>query len=160
MKKIESFQIDHTRLKRGVYVSRRDHVREQVVTTLDLRWKEPNNEPALIPEASHTIEHIGATFLRSHPQFGSEIIYFGPMGCLTGFYLIVRGGYDSAEILPLIRELAAAIAGADTIPGATPVECGNYQLMDLPTARREAKRYLDEVLDRADTRNLVYPAST
>ena len=159
MKKIESFKIDHTRLKRGIYVSRRDHVGSEVITTFDLRLKEPGNEPVLQPEVSHTIEHIGATFLRNHPEFAEKVIYFGPMGCLTGFYLLLSGKYVSRDIVPLMAELFKAIAEFDdAIPGATPVECGNYRLMDLEGARREAKKYLEEVLERIGEENLVYPA--
>ncbi|WP_136797378.1 MULTISPECIES: S-ribosylhomocysteine lyase [Desulfosediminicola] len=159
MKKIESFKIDHTRLKRGIYVSRRDHVGSEVIATFDLRLKEPNNEPALEAAAAHTIEHIGATFLRNHPEFAARIIYFGPMGCLTGFYLLLRGNYASPDIVPLMTELFKAIAEFDdAIPGATPIECGNYRLMDLEGARREGKKYLEEVLERIGEENLVYPA--
>ena len=158
MEKIESFKIDHMRLKRGIYVSRKDGVGSKTVTTFDLRMKEPNNEPALSPAAAHTIEHIGATFLRNHSGFGNKILYFGPMGCLTGFYLLLSDDFDSKSIVPLIQELfkyAAEYEGA--IPGATPVECGNHSLMDLPKAKREAERYFEEVLNGIDDENLVYP---
>lgn len=158
MEKIESFKIDHTRLKRGIYVSRKDQVGERLVTTFDLRFKEPNTEPALTPEASHAMEHIGATLLRNHPEFGPKVLYFGPMGCLTGFYLLLAGDYSSQTIVPLIRELATAIADfTGEIPGATPVECGNYQLMDLAGAKLEARNYLEEVLENISDRNLNYP---
>lgn len=161
MEKIESFKIDHTRLQRGVYVSRKDQVGQQVVTTLDLRWKEPNNEPALTPEVAHTIEHIGATFLRHHPDYGPKILYFGPMGCLTGFYLLLAGDHQAAELVHLVRELAVAIAEfSGAIPGASPVECGNYQLMDLAAAKREARKYLEDVLETISDLNLNYPSSS
>ncbi|WP_136809982.1 S-ribosylhomocysteine lyase [Desulfosediminicola flagellatus] len=159
MKKIESFTIDHTRLKRGVYVSRRDAVGDSMVTTFDLRMKEPNNEPALSSAAAHTLEHIGATFLRNHAAFSSRIVYFGPMGCLTGFYLLVSGNTDSKTIAPLIQELFKYTSEFEgTVPGASPVECGNYMLMDLLSARLEALKYYNEVLDGIGEENLVYPA--
>lgn len=159
MEPIESFKIDHTRLKRGIYVSRKDVVGATTVTTFDLRLKVPNNEPALDSATAHTIEHIGATFLRNHSAWASKILYFGPMGCLTGFYLLFSQDCSSAEMAPLIRELFRYIAEfRGSIPGATPVECGNYTLMDLTTAQLEARRYCEEVLDRLDDENLVYPA--
>lgn len=158
MKKIESFTIDHTRLKRGIYVSRQDQVGGSVVTTFDLRMKEPNNEPAISSAAAHTIEHIGATFLRNHSAYGNSIVYFGPMGCLTGFYLLVSGNTDSREIAPLIQELFKYIKEFEgAVPGATAVECGNYTLMDLPDALIEAQKYYSEVLDGIVDAHLEYP---
>lgn len=158
MDKIESFQIDHTRLKRGIYVSRKDNVGNAIVTTFDLRMKEPNNEFPLSSATAHTIEHIGATFLRNHMSYGCRILYFGPMGCLTGFYLLLREDSDSLEITPLIQELFRYVAVFDgPIPGATPVECGNFTLMDLPAAKVEAQKYFQEVLDRIGNVNLNYP---
>lgn len=158
MKPIKSFQIDHTRLKRGIYVSRKDRVGDATVTTFDLRMKEPNNEAALEPATSHTIEHIAATFLRNHAEYADTTIYFGPMGCLTGFYLLLGGEHESRTIVPLIRELFQTVADfTGDIPGASPVECGNYTLMDLPTAKAEAKKYLEEVLKNIGEENLVYP---
>ncbi len=158
MKKIPSFTIDHLRLKRGVYVSRQDIVGGEVVTTFDVRMKEPNREPALSPSALHTIEHLAATFLRNHPQWAERIVYWGPMGCLTGNYLLVKGDYSSAEILPLMRETFAFIANFDgEVPGASARDCGNYLLMNLPEARWEAKKYLCEVLECATEENLLYP---
>lgn len=158
MNKIASFQIDHRRLNRGVYVSRRDLLGQETVTTFDLRLKAPNTEPALSPAVAHTIEHLGATFLRNHPEWRARILYFGPMGCLTGFYLLMAGGYQARDIVPLVRELVAFVADyAGAVPGATPVECGNYRLMDLAAAKLEAQKYLDEVLHGLDDRQLVYP---
>jgi S-ribosylhomocysteine lyase len=158
MEKIESFKIDHMRLKRGIYVSRKDGVGSKTVTTFDLRMKEPNNEQTLSPAAAHTIEHIGATFLRNHSEFGNKILYFGPMGCLTGFYLLLSDNFDSKTIVPLIQELFKYVAEYEgKIPGATPVECGNHTLMDLPGAKVEAERYFEEVLNGIDGENLVYP---
>ena len=158
MEKIPSFTVDHLRLKRGVYVSRKDNVGGEVVTTFDVRMKEPNREPALGPSAVHTIEHLAATFLRNHPMWADKIIYWGPMGCLTGNYLIVKGDITSAEILPLVKETFAFVASYDgEVPGATARDCGNYLLMNLPEARWEANKYLSEVLECATEENLVYP---
>ena len=158
MKKIPSFTIDHIRLERGIYVSRQDNVGGEVVTTFDVRMKEPNREPVLSPSAIHTIEHLAATFLRNHPVWADRIIYWGPMGCLTGNYLIVKGDITSAEILPLVKETFAFVASYDgEVPGATARDCGNYLLMNLPEARWEANKYLNEVLERATEENLVYP---
>lgn len=158
MKKIPSFTINHLVLKRGVYVSRKDQVGGESVTTFDVRMKEPNREPALSPSAIHCIEHLAATFLRSHPQWADKIVYWGPMGCLTGNYLIVKGDLSSAEILPLMVETFRFIAGFEgDVPGQSPRDCGNYLLMNLPEARWEASRYLTEVLEVATEENLVYP---
>ena len=159
MEKIPSFTIDHIRLKRGIYVSRRDTVGGEVVTTFDVRMKEPNREPALSPSAVHTIEHLAATFLRNHCEWADKIIYWGPMGCLTGNYLIVKGELSSADILPLVKETFEFVASFDgEVPGASARDCGNYLLMNLPEARWEAKKYLSEVLECATDENLCYPA--
>ena len=158
MKQITSFTIDHTRLKRGVYVSRTDTVGTNVITTFDLRMKEPNNEPAFEPAAAHAIEHIAATYLRNHPKYGQDVIYFGPMGCLTGFYLLLGGQYESTEIAPLISELFKFIADFEgEVPGATAVECGNHTLMDLTAAKQEAAKYYQEILADMSAVNLIYP---
>ena len=158
MEKIPSFTIDHIRLVRGIYVSRRDNVGGEVVTTFDVRMKEPNREPVLSPSAIHTIEHLAATFLRNHPVWADRIIYWGPMGCLTGNYLIVKGDLSSAEILPLVKETFAFVAAYEgDVPGATARDCGNYLLMNLPEARWEARKYLDEVLENISDENLNYP---
>ena len=160
MNKIPSFTIDHILLKRGVYVSRKDVVGNDVVTTFDVRMKEPNREPALSPSAIHTIEHLAATFLRNHKQWADKIIYWGPMGCLTGNYLLVKGDLSSEDILPLIKETFAFIADYEgEVPGASAKDCGNYLLMNLPMARWEAQKYLKEVLECATLENLVYPQS-
>ncbi len=159
MDKIPSFTIDHIRLVRGVYVSRQDSVGGEVVTTFDVRMKEPNREPVLSPSAIHTIEHLAATFLRNHPVWADRIIYWGPMGCLTGNYLIVKGDLTSAEILPLVKETFAFVAAYEgDVPGATARDCGNYLLMNLPEARWEARKYLEEVLENISDENLNYPA--
>ncbi len=159
MKKIPSFTIDHTRLNRGIYVSRKDFVADEVITTFDVRMKLPNREPALHQGAIHTIEHLAATFLRNHPVWKDRIVYWGPMGCLTGNYLIVKGGLTSRDILPLMQETFQFIANYEgEIPGATERDCGNYILQDLAMARYEAKKYLNETLNCATDDNLIYPA--
>lgn len=159
MKKIPSFTIDHTRLNRGIYVSRKDFVADEVITTFDVRMKLPNREPALHQGAIHTIEHLAATFLRNHPVWKDRIVYWGPMGCLTGNYLIVKGDLTSRDILPLMQETFLFVANYEgEIPGATERDCGNYILQDLAMARYEAKKYLDETLNCATDDNLIYPA--
>ena len=158
MDKIPSFTIDHERLLRGIYVSRKDQVGGEVVTTFDIRMKEPNREPALSPSALHCIEHLAATYLRNHPRWKDRIIYWGPMGCLTGNYLLLRGDYESKDIVDLMRRTFRFVAGFDgEIPGTAPRDCGNYLLHDLPMARLESKKYLEEVLDRITDANLHYP---
>ena len=158
MEKIPSFTVDHLRLKRGVYVSRIDNVGGDVVTTFDVRMKEPNREPALSPSALHTIEHLAATFLRNHKVWSDRIIYWGPMGCLTGNYLLVKGEVTPADVLPLLMETFAFVAEYDgDVPGASARDCGNYLLMNLPEARWEAKKYLEEVLCVAAEENMNYP---
>ena len=160
MKKIPSFTIDHLHLLRGIYVSRKDEVGGEVVTTFDIRMKEPNREPALGQGALHTIEHLAETFLRNHPVWGERIVYWGPMGCLTGNYLLLKGDLNSGDILELMKETFAFIASYEgEVPGATPKDCGNYLLQDLPMARYEAAKYLHEVLERITEANLNYPAS-
>lgn len=159
MEKIASFTIDHLTLLRGIYVSRTDQTESgDILTTFDIRMTEPNRQAPLSGATLHTIEHLAATFLRNHPQWKERIVYWGPMGCRTGNYLIVNGAFTSAQILPLIRETFEFIAGYnDEIPGATPRDCGNYSYMDLPDARKEARRYLDEVLTCPTEANLNYP---
>ena len=158
MKKIPSFTIDHTRLLRGIYVSRKDEMGGETVTTFDIRMKEPNREPVLGQPEIHTIEHLAATFLRNHPTWADKIIYWGPMGCLTGNYLLVKGDLTSRDILPLVTETFRFIAGYEgEIPGASPKDCGNYLMMNLPMARWEAAKYLHEVLEQATDANLEYP---
>lgn len=159
MEKIPSFTINHLLLKRGVYVSRIDVTDSgDYITTFDVRMKEPNNEPAVSQPALHTIEHLAATFLRNHPTWKDRIIYWGPMGCCTGNYLLVKGKVASREILPLIIETFEFIRDFDgEIPGASPRDCGNYLLNNLPMARWEARKYLDEVLYHIGEENLTYP---
>ncbi len=159
MKKIASFTVDHLRLLRGVYVSRRDVTPSgDVLTTFDIRMTEPNRQKPLDGAAIHAMEHLAATYLRNHPEWGGRVVYWGPMGCLTGNYLIVSGEYEPAGILPLLRETFAFVAGFDgEIPGATPRDCGNFSFMDLDRARLAARRYLDEVLASPGPENLTYP---
>lgn len=160
MEKIASFTVNHLDLLRGVYVSRKDTTPGgDVLTTFDVRLTEPNREPAVDGAALHTIEHLAATFLRNHPQWGQKVVYWGPMGCLTGSYLILSGDYESADVLDLLIETFEFIAGFEgEIPGATPRDCGNYSYNNLPEARRVARRYLDEVLLRPTAANLTYPS--
>lgn len=159
MKKIPSFTVDHIRLLRGIYVSRKDQVGSEIVTTFDIRMKEPNREPALSPSAIHTMEHLAATFLRNHATWSDKIIYWGPMGCLTGNYLVMKGDLSSADILPLMKETFQFIANYEgEIPGASAKDCGNYLMMNLPMARWEAQKFLHEVLEQATEANLNYPA--
>lgn len=159
MQKIPSFTIDHNRLLRGIYVSRRDVTPSgDVLTTFDIRMTEPNREPALTPEALHAMEHLAATYLRNNPRWKERIVYWGPMGCCTGNYLIVQGELDSADVVDLMRDTMDFIAGFEgEVPGASPRDCGNWSFMDLEAARRVARRYLTEVLADIRPENLVYP---
>lgn len=158
MKKIASFTIDHERLLRGIYVSRKDQVGGDVVTTFDIRMKEPNRESAIQQGALHTIEHLAATYLRNDAEWADRIVYWGPMGCQTGNYLLLRGDYSSHDIVDLMRRTFQFIADYEgEIPGAAPKDCGNWLLHDLPMARWEAKKYLTEVLEQISEENLVYP---
>lgn len=158
MQKIPSFTIDHNRLKRGIYVSRQDNVGNEVVTTFDIRMKEPNREPVLHPGAIHTIEHLAATYLRNDLEWQDRIIYWGPMGCLTGNYLVMRGDLRSADIVDLMQRTFRFVAEFDgEIPGAAPRDCGNYLLHDLPMAHWESRKFLTEVLEQITDENLNYP---
>lgn len=158
MDKIPSFTIDHTLLKRGIYVSRKDVIGDSVVTTFDIRMKEPNREPALHPSALHTIEHLAATYLRNDPEWKERIVYWGPMGCLTGNYLLLSGDYAPQDIVPLMRRTFRFVSDYEgEVPGAAARDCGNWLLHDLPMARWEAKKFLTEVLDNIGEENMVYP---
>ena len=158
MEKIASFTIDHLKLVPGVYVSRKDTIGKEVITTFDLRMTSPNDEPVMNTAEVHTIEHLAATFLRNHPVYGDKTIYFGPMGCRTGFYLLLAGDLTSKEIVPLMIEMFEFIRDfKDEVPGASPKDCGNYLDMNLPMANYLAKRYLDNVLYNIDEDRLVYP---
>lgn len=157
MKKIPSFTIDHNQLLPGIYVSRKDNVGNDVVTTFDIRMKAPNREPALHPGALHTIEHLAATYLRNNEEWQDRIVYWGPMGCLTGNYLLMKGDMKSEEIVKLIIDTFEFVANYDgVVPGTEPQDCGNYLLHDLPMARYEAKQYL-KVLKNIKPENLNYP---
>ena len=158
MEKIASFTIDHLKLVPGVYVSRKDTIGKEVITTFDLRMTSPNDEPVMNTADVHTIEHLAATFLRNHPVYGDKTIYFGPMGCRTGFYLLLAGDLTSKEIVPLMIEMFEFIRDFKAeVPGASPKDCGNYLDMNLPMANYLAKRYLDNVLYNIDDSRLVYP---
>jgi S-ribosylhomocysteine lyase len=158
MEKIASFQVDHIRLKPGLYVSRKDRYNETILTTFDLRFKEPNREPVIDQPALHTIEHLGATFLRSHKDWCLKVVYFGPMGCRTGFYLIMEGDYKSADMLPLLTEMFDWIDKFEgAIPGATPGECGNWREQNIDMAKWECKRY-NSLLKNPSKGNLEYPS--
>lgn len=158
MNKIPSFTINHDKLLRGIYMSRKDEVGGEVITTFDIRMKEPNREPTLHPGAIHTIEHLAATYLRNDAAWKDRVIYWGPMGCLTGNYLLLRGDLESRDIVDLMKRTFSFIAAFDgEIPGAAPKDCGNWLLHDLPMARWEARKFLTEVLEQITDANLVYP---
>lgn len=158
MEKISSFTIDHLKLVPGVYVSRKDTIGKEVITAFDLRMTSPNDEPVMNTAEVHTIEHLAATFLRNHPVYANKTIYFGPMGCRTGFYLLLAGNLTSKEIIPLMIEMFEFIRDFNgEVPGASPKDCGNYLDMNLPMANYLAKRYLDNVLYNIDDSCLVYP---
>ena len=158
MEKITSFTIDHIKLIPGVYVSRKDTVGSETITTFDIRMTSPNDEPVMNTAEMHTLEHLAATFLRNHKEFGPKIIYFGPMGCRTGFYLLLAGDYDSENIVDLLKEMFVFIANFEgEVPGASAKDCGNYLDMNLPMAKYLARKYLNEVLEIISEERLVYP---
>ena len=158
MEKIISFTINHLKLLPGVYVSRKDPAGGAVITTFDLRMTRPNCEPVMNTAEMHAIEHLGATFLRNHPVYGDKVIYFGPMGCRTGFYLLLCGDFESVDIVPLLTEMFEFIRDYEgEIPGASPRDCGNYLDMNLPMAKYLARKYLDEVLCDISEERLTYP---
>lgn len=158
MQKIASFTIDHMKLIPGVYVSRKDKVGSETITTFDLRMTSPNEEPVMNTAEVHTIEHLAATFLRNHKDYGSKTIYFGPMGCRTGFYLLLVGDYDSRHIIDLLKEMFQFIADYEgDVPGASAKDCGNYLDMNLPMTKYLAKRYLNNVLNSITDAQLYYP---
>ncbi|NLJ90207.1 MAG: S-ribosylhomocysteine lyase [Clostridiales bacterium] len=160
MKDIPSFTIDHMKLQRGVYVSRKDQVGSEVLTTFDLRMTRPNFEPVMNTAEMHTIEHLAATYLRNNKDYMDKVIYFGPMGCRTGFYLILVGDYSSKEILPLIINTFEFIRDFEgDVPGATKEGCGNYLDMNLGMAKYLANRYLEDTLYQASPLNLEYPSN-
>lgn len=158
MDRISSFSVDHNKLVRGIFVSRIDTVGNDYITTFDIRMKEPNREPVIDVPALHTIEHLGATFLRNHAVWDEKTVYFGPMGCRTGCYVLFKGKLTSEDVLPIIKELFQFVADyTDKIPGTDPEECGNYLSQDLPMARWESKKYLTEILSSPKKENLNYP---
>lgn len=158
MEKIASFTIDHIKLQPGIYVSRKDNFGDAVITTFDLRMTSPNEEPVMNTAEMHTMEHLGATFLRNHAEYKDRTIYFGPMGCRTGFYLLLAGDLSSKDIVPLMTEMFEFIRDfKDEVPGASAKDCGNYLDMNLPMARYLAKKHLEEVLYGIGEDRLVYP---
>lgn len=158
MEKITSFTIDHLRLQTGLYVSRVDCAGQEKITTFDIRMTRPNTEPVMDTAAVHAIEHLGATYLRNDPQWKERVLYFGPMGCRTGFYLILFGEYEPRHIIGLLRDMCAFIASFEgEIPGARPEECGNWHDSDLPMARYHAKRWLEQTLNVIDDAHMTYP---
>ena len=159
MKKIASFTIDHNRLSRGIFVSRKDTTPSgDCITTFDIRLTEPNRQQPLSGDTLHAMEHLAATFLRNHPLWSNRIVYWGPMGCLTGNYLLVQGDLTSEDILPLMRETFSFIRDfTGDIPGATPKDCGNFSYMNLDGAKAAAALFLDEVLNAPKAENLNYP---
>lgn len=158
MRKIDSFQVNHLNLQRGVYVSRKDHIGDTILTTFDIRMKRPNVEPVLNTAELHAIEHLGATFLRNHETVGQDVVYFGPMGCRTGFYLILGKDVESSDVLWLIKEMFEFIKNYEgDIPGASPVECGNYLDLNLEMAKFHAQDFLENPLNDIKEHNLNYP---
>lgn len=158
MEKIASFTVNHLTLLPGVYVSRQDMVGDTRVTTFDIRMTRPNFEPVMNTAEMHAIEHLGATFLRNHNDYKDRTIYFGPMGCRTGFYLILSGDYTSADVVPLLKEMFAFIRDYEgEIPGAAARDCGNYLDLNLPMAKYLAKKYYEEVLEHISEERLIYP---
>ena len=159
MEKIASFTIDHIKLQPGVYVSRKDKAGDSVITTFDIRMTSPNEEPVMNTAELHAMEHLAATFLRNHKEFGPKVIYWGPMGCRTGNYLLLNGDYESRDIVPLMIEMFEFIRDFEgEIPGASAKDCGNYLDMNLPMAKYLSKKYLTEVLENITDEQLNYPA--
>ena len=158
MEKIASFTIDHNKLQPGVYVSRKDKVGAEVITTFDLRMTSPNEEPVMNTAEVHTMEHLGATFLRNDPQWKERVIYFGPMGCRTGFYMVLAGDLSSKDVVDLVTRMYKFMAEFEgEVPGASPKDCGNYLDMNLNMAKYLAKKYLTEVLTDIKEDRLIYP---
>ncbi len=158
MKKIASFTINHLVLEPGIYVSRKDHLENSTITTFDLRMTAPNREPVMNTAEVHTMEHLGATFLRNDPEFADKTIYFGPMGCRTGFYMVLAGDYESKDVVDLVTRMYEFIRDFEgEVPGASARDCGNFLDMNLGMAKYLAKRYLDNTLYGIDEKHLVYP---
>ncbi len=159
MEKIASFTVNHIDLLPGIYVSRKDSVGNECITTFDIRMTAPNREPVINTAEIHTLEHLGATYLRNNDQWKDKVIYFGPMGCRTGFYLVLAGDYESKDIVDLIKDLYQFMADFQgEVPGASPRDCGNYLDMNLPLAKIVARRYLENTLNHLSEKNLNYPA--
>lgn len=157
MKKIASFTVNHLTLLPGIYVSRKDHIGSEVVTTFDIRMTRPNFEPVMNTAEVHTMEHLGATFLRNHKDFSNKTIYFGPMGCRTGFYMLLAGDYESKDVVGLVKEMFTFMRDFEgEVPGAAARDCGNYLDMNLPMAKHVAGKFC-EVLENIDESRLVYP---
>lgn len=158
MNKIASFTVNHIDLLTGIYVSRKDYLDKSVLTTFDLRFTRPNIEPVMDTGAIHTIEHLGATFLRNHKEWKDKVIYFGPMGCRTGCYLILNGDLLSEDIVELVKEmLEFIISFEEEIPGYSARDCGNYLDNNLPMAKFYAKKYLEEAVLSPNEERLNYP---
>ena len=160
MEKIASFTIDHLKLLPGVYVSRKDKVGENTITTFDIRMTRPNFEPVMNTAEVHTIEHLGATFLRNHKEFSNKTIYFGPMGCRTGFYLVLAGDYESKDIVDLMKEMFDFMRNFEgEVPGACAKDCGNYLDMNLNMAKYLCNKFYTEILENITDEHLIYPQS-
>ena len=158
MKKIASFTVNHLTLRPGVYVSRKDRIGAETVTTFDLRMTTPNLEPVMNTAEIHAVEHLGATFLRNHPIWGDKTIYFGPMGCRTGFYLLLAGDLESEDVVDLVKEMFTFIRDYEgEVPGASPRDCGNYLDLNLPMAKYLARHYLENTLNTIGPERLHYP---
>ncbi|MCP1101589.1 S-ribosylhomocysteine lyase [Aequitasia blattaphilus] len=158
MEKIKSFTIDHNKLGVGLYVSRVDYFSEHPITTFDIRMTSPNDEPVMNTAEIHAIEHLGATFLRNNTEFKEKVVYFGPMGCRTGFYLLLSGEYKSTDILPLMKDLFEFIENYEgDIPGASSKDCGNHLDLNLPMAKYLAGKYRRQVLNSPTESQLIYP---
>ncbi|MBR1441358.1 MAG: S-ribosylhomocysteine lyase [Lachnospiraceae bacterium] len=158
MEKIASFTVNHLNLMPGIYVSRKDHVGENVITTFDLRMTAPNREPVMNTAEIHTVEHLGATFLRNDPEYKDKTIYFGPMGCRTGFYMVLAGDYESKDVVDLVTRMFEFVRDFEgEVPGASPRDCGNYLDMNLGMAKFIAARYLERDLKDIGPDRLVYP---
>ncbi len=158
MEKIASFTVNHLTLLPGIYVSRKDHIGSETITTFDLRMTRPNFEPVMNTAEMHTIEHLAATYLRNDPEYKEKVVYFGPMGCRTGFYLLLAGNYESKDIVELITRLFVFIRDFEgEVPGAAARDCGNYLDMNLPMAKWLADKYVREVLEGISDERLVYP---
>lgn len=158
MEKITSFTIDHLKLLSGLYVSRKDKVGNEVITTFDIRMTRPNYEPVMNTAEVHTIEHLGATFLRNDEEYKDKVIYFGPMGCRTGFYMVLAGDYQSKDVLPLVTRMYEFMKDFNgDVPGACAKDCGNYLDMNLNMAKYVCQKYYDEVLKNISDDKLIYP---